>query len=62
LSSSSINDPQHWRARAKQARILAEQINDQMSREMMLGIADDYEHLAERAEERAKKPPAKNSK
>jgi hypothetical protein len=62
LPSSSINDPEHWRARAKQARILAEAINDPTSKEMMLGIANDYERLAERAEERAKKPPAKNSK
>jgi hypothetical protein len=29
-------------------------MNDPMSKEMMLGIAKDYERLAERAAERAK--------
>jgi hypothetical protein len=40
--------------RAEQARALAEQMNDAASREMMLGIAKDYERLAERAEQRAR--------
>ena len=49
----SINDPQHWRDRAKEARALAETIADLEAKRMMLGIADDYKRLAQRAEERA---------
>ena len=40
----------HWRARAAEARALAEQMGDDDSRRRMLRIAYDYEKLAERAE------------
>ena len=45
-----INDPKHWRARA---RILANQMNDSEANAAMLRIAEDYEHLARTAEDRA---------
>ena len=48
-----INDPQHWRKRADEARALAEQMKDPQSKEAMLRIATDYERLAERAAGRA---------
>jgi hypothetical protein len=48
-----VNDPQHWLDRAKEARALAEAIVDLEAKRMMLGIADNYERLAQRAEERA---------
>jgi hypothetical protein len=44
-----LNDPEHWLQRAREARTLA----DQMSKETMLKIAADFEHLAERAALRA---------
>jgi hypothetical protein len=47
-----INDPKHWRERAEEARVHAEQIGDPESRSMMLKIAEDYEKLAKRAEQR----------
>jgi hypothetical protein len=50
MPARSINDPQYWLDRAKEARALAETIE---AKRMMLGIADDYERLAQRAEERA---------
>ena len=53
MPSHPFDDPKHWRQRAEQARALAEQMSDAPSREMMLGIAKDYERLAERAEQRA---------
>ena len=41
-----FSDPEHWRRRAEESRVLAEQMSDQTSRQMMLRIADDYEKLA----------------
>ena len=57
MPASSINDPEHWRARAEEMRRLAEDINDAATKEMMLRIARDYENLAVRAKERSKRPP-----
>jgi hypothetical protein len=51
---SYINDPEHWRKRAEEMRSLADDINDEKTKQTMLRIAADYERLAERAEERAK--------
>jgi hypothetical protein len=45
-------DPQHWRDRAKEARAKADQMRDRRSKRRMLGIADFYERLAERIEQR----------
>jgi len=52
-SQHFINDPQHWHARAKEARILANEMNDSEAKSAMLRIAGDYEHLAQRAKDRA---------
>ena len=53
MPSHIFDDPKHWQQRAEEARVLAEQMSDAASREMMLGIAKDYERLAVRAEQRA---------
>jgi len=53
MSDHSINDPKHWLDRAKEARALAEQIGDPETKRTMLKNADDYERLAQRAQERA---------
>lgn len=55
MPRGSINcNPKHWRARAKEARALAESLRDAQSRRMMLQVADDYEKLAARAERRGR--------
>ena len=53
MSLYSINDPKHWLDRAKEARALAEQIDDPETKRTMLKNADDYERLARRAQDRA---------
>jgi hypothetical protein len=50
---SHLNDPKHWRERAQEARAMAHQMTDRDAEAAMLGIADDYETLARRAEDRA---------
>jgi hypothetical protein len=50
-----LNDPDHWRQRAEEARALAEQVNNETAKKMMLKIADDYDHLAVRAAMRTAK-------
>jgi hypothetical protein len=54
VPTSFINDPEHWRKRADEARSLADDMKDEISKQMMLQIADDYERLVKRAEQRAK--------
>jgi hypothetical protein len=50
MSGDLINDPKHWRARAGEARQVAAEMPDEASKQMMLGVAADYDRLAERAE------------
>jgi hypothetical protein len=52
MKGTLINNPQHWRDRAEEARVNAERMGDSESRRMMLEIADGYVRLAERAEQR----------
>ena len=40
-----LKDPEHWRRRAEESRVLAEQMRDETSKKIMLGIANDYEKL-----------------
>jgi hypothetical protein len=50
----------HWRARAQEARALAEFVTDEESKVRMLRIASDYDKLAERAGEQALQQDAEN--
>jgi hypothetical protein len=52
LKARLINDAQHWRDRAEEARAHADQMHDATARAMTLGIAEGYEKLARRADER----------
>jgi hypothetical protein len=49
---SLFDEPEHWRERAKETRNFAEQLTDPIVRAMMLRIAEDYERLAENAQQR----------
>jgi hypothetical protein len=56
----SFDNPDHWRKRAQEMRTIAEHLRDLVARATMLEIADQYDHLARRAEERLRsdKPAA----
>jgi hypothetical protein len=46
-----MNDPQHWQARAAEARALAGLLQDPEARRAMMEIARSYEQIAKRAEQ-----------
>jgi hypothetical protein len=54
MPSKLTFDAEHWRSRAEEARVLAELMGDPLGKAAMLELADQYESLAQRAEERAK--------
>jgi hypothetical protein len=65
MPSKVTFDAEHWRSRAEEARVLAELMGDPVAKGAMLELADQYERLAQRAEERLeleKRPPAPSSK
>ena len=49
MISHFVNESDHWRVRAEEARVLARQMDDSESKDTMLRIAEDYERLARRA-------------
>jgi hypothetical protein len=48
------DDPNHWRQRSVQLRLMAQGVDDPKTKASMLKIADEYEKLAHRAEQRSR--------
>jgi len=49
------DDPKYWRNQAKKARAHAEKVADPDLKRKMTELAENYEHLARRAEQRLRK-------
>jgi hypothetical protein len=52
--SDLLNNPESWRQRAAEARAIASGMTDPNAKRTMLGVAQSYERLAERAELRTR--------
>jgi len=53
MTLQGLNDAKHWRDRAAEMRVLSADMRDFEARTLMLKLANDYDKLADRAEERA---------
>jgi len=52
MPSQSHKDPKHWRDRAAEMRMVADEMDDAETNAAMLKLAGEYEKLAARAEMR----------
>ena len=52
--ASLLNNSKHWRDRAQEARAIADETDNELIRRSMLGIAEEYERVTEKADGRAK--------
>ena len=52
MGRAPTNDPELWRTRADEIRTIADLMQDQSARDLMLRLADDYERLAQEVEKR----------
>lgn len=55
MEKGRLNDVEHWRARAEEARVLAAGMTDPQTKATMLKIAEGYETMAKHAEARLAK-------
>jgi hypothetical protein len=49
-----LNDAEHWRTRAEEARLVAKEMKASETKNALLRIGDNYEHLAQWVEESIK--------
>ena len=49
LAAPQFNNPKYWHQRAEEARAMAKQMSGELSKKMMLRVADDYDGLAVKA-------------
>ena len=53
MTLQGLNDAKHWRDRAAEMRVLCGEMKDFEAQTLMLKLANDYDKLADRAEDRA---------
>lgn len=53
----AFRTPEHWRKRAEEARIVAEQMTDPDAKEAMMNVAASYDRLARVAQKVADDKP-----
>ena len=53
VTLQGLNDIKHWRDRAAQMRVLSGEMKDFEAQTLMRKLANDYDKLADRAEDRA---------
>jgi hypothetical protein len=53
MTRQGLNDERHWRDRAAEMRVLSGEMKDFEAQTLMLKLANDYDKLADRAEDRA---------
>jgi len=53
MGLQNVYDARHWRDRAAQMRVLSDEMKDLEVQTLMLKLANDYDKLADRAEDRA---------
>jgi hypothetical protein len=51
-TQSYVDNPERWRDRAEEARVLAERVRDEDTKRMLLAVAAGYQRMAQRAEAR----------
>ena len=49
LAAPQFNNPKYWHQRAEEARAMAKQMSSELSKKMMLRVADNYDQLAVKA-------------
>jgi hypothetical protein len=52
FNAALINDPEHWRSRAEEARAIASDLKDPEPKRIMEDIAVGYDRLAQHAADR----------
>jgi len=53
MALQNISDAKHWRDRAAKMSVLSSEISDAEAQSIMLTLANEYDTLADRAEDRA---------
>ena len=52
-----MNNPEHWKLRAEEARLAAKHLDDPEAKAAMLKVAEEYDRVAIRASQRVLKNP-----